>query len=309
MKEYNTHTVIFDHLNKDPKNFLAVVGPCSVQSLEAANAIATELVEMQKRVDPKCLIVMRVYVDKPRSCLGWRGLLYTDPHAAFRAMLECGELLPIAVEIVDPHSMEKMLDLYGHTIESLISLPTIGARTSESQTHRVAASSWMCAAGIKNPMDGDVAAFTAGCRSIYESWPTISSVTGRLTETEGNNKVIGIWRGGRGHNSVGHGTVDYLSIRRGLVSAGLDDMPLLIDLNHGNAKAIQKYVPASKRQLYVLNQAIEANDAYEGELLRGFMAECHIEEGQSLDLTQNTMSVTDYCNSLSQIEEMINLWK
>lgn len=312
MKKYNNQTVIFDHLNADKDNFIAVVGPCSVQSRNAARLVANELLAMQQRVDSRCLIVMRVYIDKPRSCLGWRGLLYSNPREAALTILECSDMLPVAVEIVDPYVMDTILARNGSSIDMDIALPTIGARTSESQLHRVAASNWKCAVGIKNPMDGDMAAFAAGCRAVMDTWNTVDTHHdnfGCTITTSGNEQVIGIWRGHRGEHRPGQSLPDYSSIRKHLVSAGLDDTPMIVDLNHGNAKALQNYVCISNRQKTVLKDAVAVNTEAGHSVLRGFMAEGHIEEGQSMHLDQDTMSITDYCNSLAQIEEMINIWK
>lgn len=308
MKKYNNQTVIFDHLNADKDNFIAVIGPCSVQSQSAAEAVAEELLAMQKRVSPKCLIVMRVYIDKPRSCIGWRGLLYSNPVEAVRTLLSCSEMLPIAVEIVDPHLMEMMLSQHMRSISDVIALPTIGARTSESQLHRVAASGWKTAAGIKNPMDGNVDAFAAGCRSIYERWLSYDAERNCMDWTSGNDKVIGIWRGDRAVDNKNF-TPDLINVGRSLVRHGLESMPVLIDLNHGNAAALKGVVHRSDRQMTVLGMAIGIREARGLEFLRGFMAEGHIREGQSDDPHQDEISITDYCNSLEQIEEMINAWK
>jgi len=295
-------------LNADKDNFVAVIGPCSVQSLEAAEAVAEELLAMQKRVSPKCLIVMRVYIDKPRSCIGWRGLLYSNPVEAIRALISCSDMLPIAVEIVDPHLMETLLSQHLRSISDLIALPTIGARTSESQLHRVAASGWKTAAGIKNPMDGDVDAFAAGCRSIYERWLAYDSERNCMDWTSGNDKVIGIWRGDRAINNV-HFTPDLINVNKGLVRHGLEDMPVIVDLNHGNAAALKGKVHRSDMQQLVLTMALGERESRGLKNIRGFMAEGHICEGQSDDPHQDEMSITDYCNSLEQIEEMIDCWK
>lgn len=308
MKKYNNQTVIFDHLNADKDNFVAVIGPCSVQSLEAAEAVAEELLAMQKRVSPKCLIVMRVYIDKPRSCIGWRGLLYSNPVEAIRALISCSDMLPIAVEIVDPQLMETLLSQHLRSISDLIALPTIGARTSESQLHRVAASDWKTAAGIKNPMDGDVDAFAAGCRSIHERWLAYDSERNCMDWTSGNDKVIGIWRGDRAINNV-HFKPDLINVNKGLVRHGLEDMPVIVDLNHGNAAALKGKVHRSDMQQLVLTMALGERESRGLKNIRGFMAEGHIFEGQSDDPHQDEMSITDYCNSLEQIEEMINDWK
>lgn len=308
MKKYNNQTVIFDHLNADKDNFIAVIGPCSVQSQSAAEAVAEELLAMQKRVSPKCLIVMRVYIDKPRSCIGWRGLLYSNPVEAVRTLISCSEMLPIAVEIVDPHLMEMMLSQHMRSISDVIALPTIGARTSESQLHRVAASGWKTAAGIKNPMDGDVDAFAAGCRSIYERWLAYDAERNCMDWTPGNDKVLGIWRGDRAINSM-HIEPDLINVNKGLVRHGLEDMPVIVDLNHGNAAALKGKVHRSDMQQLVLDMVIGLRDSRGLKNIRGFMAEGHIREGRSDDPHQDEISITDYCNSLEQIEAMINDWK
>src|SRR5262249_18307837 len=143
---------------RDPR-LLAVVGPCSIHDPEAALDYARRLVALSTRLAPKIFVVMRVYFEKPRTTVGWKGLI-NDPHLngthdmhlelplARRLLVDIGTLgLPAGTELLDPITPQYLADL--------ISWTAIGARTTESQTHREMASGLSMPVGFKNTTDGN----------------------------------------------------------------------------------------------------------------------------------------------------------
>ena len=153
----------------DPR-LIIVVGPCSIHDPAAAMEYGQRLKELSERVQDRLYLVMRVYFEKPRSTLGWKGLI-NDPHMngsfeieaglhiARRLLLDLAELgLPLATEALDPISPQYLQDL--------ISWSAIGARTTESQTHREMSSGLSCAVGFKNGTDGSLAVAVNALKSV-----------------------------------------------------------------------------------------------------------------------------------------------
>jgi len=157
----STRDTIRDILQgKDPRR-IAVVGPCSIHDVEAARDYATHLVKIQRELADRLLVIMRVYFEKPRTTTGWKGLI-NDPHLddtyematglrlARKLLLDLAtEGLPAATEMLDPITPQYLAELVTWT--------GIGARTSESQTHREMASGLSMPVGFKNGTDGSIA--------------------------------------------------------------------------------------------------------------------------------------------------------
>ena len=151
---FNSRQTIRDILSKKDPRLLVVVGPCSIHDPKAALEYAHKLKAFSETVKDSLYIVMRVYFEKPRTTVGWKGLIndpYMDDsfrieeglHIARKLLVDIGELgLPTATEALDPISPQYLQDL--------ISWSAIGARTTESQTHREMSSGLSCAVGFKN---------------------------------------------------------------------------------------------------------------------------------------------------------------
>jgi 3-deoxy-7-phosphoheptulonate synthase len=304
---YCNRTVIAEHL-KNSTNYVAVVGPCSIQSAQAARLVAEELKSLQARVPKECLIVMRAYLDKPRTATGWRGLLYSDPVAASTVLHQCADLIPIAIEAVDYVALERLCD---NGLDNVASLVAIGARTSESQTHRVYASSLKCAVGVKNPVDYNIAALGNGLKAVRSQWEYVTDDL-LIEKTEGcPSLTFGIIRGGRSQDPSRkhvHRPLSCDTLNAAAHTISLSGASAIVDVSHDNAKAYSDD-PRYGQQLAM--DALLHSMKYTrglGSVVRGFMAEMHIEEGQSKDMAQHTKSVTDYCMSPRQLEEMILKW-
>ena len=162
---------------KDPR-LLVVVGPCSIHDVEAALDYARRLRTLADQVSDSLYIVMRVYFEKPRTTVGWKGLI-NDPHLndsfeideglhiARKLLVDLAEMgLPLATEALDPISPQYLQDC--------ISWSAIGARTTESQTHREMASGLSCPVGFKNGTDGSLDVATWSCAAAMVSLTMIA---------------------------------------------------------------------------------------------------------------------------------------
>ena len=302
-RPYCNKTVIAEHL-KNPSNYIVVAGPCSIQSITTARMISDKLLDIQARMPKECLIVMRAYLDKPRTATGWRGLLYSSPLCASVALHDSAKRMPIAIEAVDYAALEL---LCSNGMDSVASLVAIGARTSESQSHRVYASSLRCAVGIKNPVDYNINALLNGLNAVNTPWEYVTDSL-EVQKTKGSPAMsIGILRGGRGELEPLASRP--LSISKLNSAAALClKYSLLVDVSHDNAKAYSE--SPSTGQSNAMDALIHAltTASHLKASIRGFMAEMHMEEGKTSDMNQHTKSVTDYCMSPDQLEDMILRW-
>ena len=294
-------------LDGQDKRLFAVVGPCSIHDPAAAMEYAQRLKALADEVKDQILVVMRVYFEKPRTTVGWKGLI-NDPdmddsfHIAKglrlgrKILLEINELgLPAGTEALDPVSPQYVGDL--------ISWSAIGARTTESQTHREMSSALSMPVGFKNGTDGGVEVALNALESVGAPHHFLGvnlQGQGAVIRTKGNKYGHVILRGGnKGPNfdSVHVALVDDELAKRGLRRA------IVVDCSHANSNKDYKLQPL------VLDNVVE--QAAEGKrCIVGFMVESNLVEGkQSIpkDLTQlkHGVSVTDGCVGWEVTEQMI----
>ncbi|MBA2778117.1 3-deoxy-7-phosphoheptulonate synthase [Billgrantia kenyensis] len=284
---------------------LVVVGPCSIHDPLAALEYAHRLAELAPRISDRLLPVMRVYVEKPRTTVGWKGLAY-DPdldgsgdmarglHLSRHLMHEVAALgLPVATEVLQP-----MLAAY---LDDLLSWVAIGARTTESQLHRELASGLEAAVGFKNATSGDVGVAVDAIRAAaypHQHFGLDEQGRPALRETSGNAHTHVVLRGGRpGPN---HDSRSVAETRRGLEAAGLPAR-LMVDCSHANARKDHR------RQAEVLRDVVAQREAGETALM-GLMLESHLEEGRQ-DLAPGALrhgvSVTDPCLGWQATEALL----
>lgn len=290
---------------RDPR-LLVVTGPCSIHDENAALDYARRLLQLQAQVRETQVLVMRVYFEKPRTNVGWKGLI-NDPNLdgtyditaglirARKLLLQITEMgLPTATEMLDPITPQY--------IAGMVCWAAIGARTTESQTHREMASGLSMPVGFKNCTDGGLT--TAVNAMIAAASPqNFLGVDphGRtaIVQTTGNPDTHLVLRGGRRPN------YDSVSIREAvklLRDKGLPEA-VLVDCSHANsAKRFREQVVVWKD---VINQRIGGNKA-----IIGLMLESHLEEGRQ-DIGENRadlrygVSITDACISWETTEDLI----
>lgn len=288
---------IRDILNGEDKRILVVVGPCSIHDTEAAIDYAKRLKTLADEVSETLLIVMRVYFEKPRTTVGWKGLI-NDPHMndsfaveegfhiARKLLIDISELgLPTSTEALDPISPQY--------IQDLISWSAIGARTTESQTHREMASGLSCAVGFKNGTDGGLTVAINALQSVANPHRFLGiSDKGKVSvfHSAGNPYAHVVLRGGNGKPNYDSVSVQIAETE--LRNAGLTPN-IMVDCSHANSNKNHELQPLVLEN--VANQIIEGNTS-----IMGVMIESNIGPGNQkipenrADLTYG-VSVTDAC--------------
>lgn len=283
MSEASNNTVIAGRATiseiiagRDPR-MLAVVGPCSIHDAEAAIDYARRIAELRARVSERLFVIMRVYFEKPRTRLGWRGMIL-DPHLdgsydianglriARQVLCEITELgVPVGSEMLDP--------IVPQYTSELLSWASIGARTTESQTHREMASGLSMPIGYKNGTDGDVDTAINALSSARSPHSFIGiDQEGRtcVLHTTGNADGHIILRGGRGGPNYHDEHVEE-ALRR--VQAAGFPAAVMVDCSHANSRK------DPRRQLRVLDSIVRQRCDGQRALI-GFMLESNINEGR-----------------------------
>jgi len=296
----SSRRAISEVLHGSDDRLLVVVGPCSIHDHDQALDYATQLKPLAEQHERELLVVMRVYFEKPRTTVGWKGYI-NDPHLdgsfaineglerARRLLLDILAIgLPVGTEFLDLLSPQFMSDL--------VSWGAIGARTTESQSHRQLASGLSCPVGFKNGTDGAVkvaadAVLAAQASHAFMGMTKLGQSA--IFETRGNTDCHIILRGGKQPN---YGQAEVQSACQLLQQAGLRPC-VMIDVSHANSS---KQYPRQVEVASDVAHQIAAGD----ERIIGVMIESHLEEGRQ-DLAPDQplkpgISITDACISIAQ---------
>ena len=279
---------------------VVVVGPCSIHDHDQAMEYARQLQAQARHLHADLLIVMRVYFEKPRTTVGWKGYI-NDPHLddsfainqglemARRLLLDILALgLPVATEFLDLLSPQFISDL--------VSWGAIGARTTESQSHRQLASGLSCPVGFKNGTDGGIKVATdaiQAARSAHAFMGMTKMGQAAIFKTRGNDDCHVILRGGKQPN---YSVADVDAACNLLKAAGLREQ-VMVDVSHANSSK------QHQRQIVVASdvaQRIASGD----KRITGIMIESHLAEGRQ-DIVAGVplkygVSITDACISMEQ---------
>ncbi|HVN43404.1 MAG TPA: 3-deoxy-7-phosphoheptulonate synthase [Steroidobacteraceae bacterium] len=281
---------------EDPRLFV-VVGPCSIHDAVAAREYAARLRGLAQRVEKTMLLVMRVYFEKPRTTVGWKGLI-NDPDMDDSFHIEKGirlarELLAYLTEIGLPAATEALDPIMPQYLSEFITWTAIGARTTESQTHREMASGLSSPVGFKNGTDGSLSvAINAlqSARSPHHFLGITQQGQSAVFRTRGNRYGHIVLRGGGARTN--YDSVSLALCERELEKAGLP-ANLVVDCSHGNSNKDPGLQPLVAENL--VNQILEGNRS-----IVGFMLESNLHWG-SQPLSRNLselkygVSVTDAC--------------
>jgi 3-deoxy-7-phosphoheptulonate synthase len=292
---YQARQAIHRVLHGMDDRLVVVVGPCSIHDVAAATEYAGRLVKERRRLAADLEIVMRVYFEKPRTTVGWKGLI-NDPgldgtfdinrglRLARSLLLDINELgLPAGCEYLDMITPQYIADL--------VAWGAIGARTTESQVHRELASGLSCPVGFKNGTDGSVRIAIDAIKAAQQPHHFLSVTKGghsAIVATNGNEDCHVILRGGRAPN---HDAASVEATCREIARSGLAQR-LMIDLSHANsAKRPENQVPVAAE--------VAAQVAAGDERIVGVMVESHLVGGRQ-DLVPGTpltygQSITDGC--------------
>ncbi len=300
---FSARQIIKDILYGEDKRLMVLVGPCSIHDTKAAIEYANKLLQLKEELDKDLFIVMRVYFEKPRTTVGWKGLI-NDPYldesfdidkglaTARKLLSDLGEIgMPVGVEYLDVLTPQYLSDL--------ISWGAIGARTTESQSHRELASALSCPVGFKNGTSGslDIAIDAIYSANSPHHLLSVNKDGGISHFTSlGNETAHIILRGGRDGTNYSQDQVENTCERlknKGLVSK------VMIDFSHANSE--KKF----KNQLNV--GADVASQIENGsESIFGVMIESHLNEGNQkvgpLASLKYGVSITDGCIGWSDTE-------
>ncbi|MCK0164069.1 3-deoxy-7-phosphoheptulonate synthase [Marinobacter sp. S6332] len=303
----NGRQAIYDIIDgKDHRLFL-VVGPCSIHDIDAARDYANRLKKLADEVSDTLLIVMRVYFEKPRTTVGWKGLI-NDPHLndtfdierglhlGRRLLLDINELgLPVATEALDPISPQYLQDS--------IAWSAIGARTTESQTHREMSSGLSMAIGFKNGTDGSLDVAVNAMKSVAYPHSFLGiDQQGQVAiiRTKGNQYGHVVLRGGGGKPN--YDSVSVTLCEQALEKAGLRKS-IMVDCSHANSSKDPAIQPMVMQD--VSHQILEGNKS-----IQSLMIESNINWGnqsipENLADLKYGVSVTDACIDWETTEKAI----
>ena len=309
---YGTRNEISQILHDKDDRLFVVVGPCSIHDPESAIEYAKKLSEENKKFRENILVIMRVYFEKPRTTVGWKGLI-NDPdinetydiakgvEMARKLLIEISNLgLPAGTEFLDPISPQYVTDI--------ISWGAIGARTAESQIHRELASGLSCPIGIKNGTDGGLKAAIDGIQAANHSHVFLGATKEAdiaMLKTAGNIDSHIILRGGKVPNYDKESLENTLTA---LKEAEVNES-IMIDASHGNSqKKFKQQIPVVGS---ISDQIIDGN-----KNIKGVMIESHLNEGNQ-KISDNLIygqSITDACmgwddtvSCLEKLNDAINI--
>lgn len=287
---------------QDPRRLL-VIGPCSIHDPQAALEYAGRLAGLAAEVEDRLLIVMRAYFEKPRTTVGWKGFV-NDPRldGSFRIeeglqqarllLLQIAELgLPTGTEALDP--------IVPHYLADLLSWSAIGARTTESQTHREMASGLSMPVGFKNGTDGSLGVAINALLSVSQPHSFLGiNQEGRtaIVHTRGNPDAHVVLRGGREPNYT---AADIAACEAALTQAGLA-ADIMVDCSHANCGK------DAARQPEVAEAVVAQMVAGDSRLI-GLMVESHLEFGRQplRDPLRYGVSITDPCIDWQTTEALV----
>lgn len=291
---------------RDNRKFI-VLGPCSIHDVKAAKEYAERLKKLSEQVVDKLLLVMRVYFEKPRTTVGWKGLI-NDPDMDDSFHLEKGlkmarQLLIDVNEMGIPCGTEALDPITPQYLSELISWAAIGARTTESQTHREMASGLSMPVGFKNGTDGGIDVALNALQSVSHPHHFLGiNAEGRISKfaTRGNAYAHIVLRGGGGQPN--YDTESIQVAKTALEKNGLKPN-LVVDCSHANSNKDHKEQPNVFRDL--LKQIHNGENA-----IVGFMLESHLHAGnqkipENLSELQYGVSVTDKCIDWKTTEELV----
>ncbi|MBD1577720.1 MULTISPECIES: 3-deoxy-7-phosphoheptulonate synthase AroG [Vibrio] len=302
---FESRAAIHNILQDEDDRLLVVIGPCSIHDTEAALEYGKRLAVLREEFKGNLEIVMRVYFEKPRTTVGWKGLI-NDPYLDDTYQLNDGVRIgrKLLLDLTDagmPTASEFLDMITPQYMGDLISWGAIGARTTESQVHRELASGLSCPVGFKNGTDGNIKIATDACSSAGASHHFLSVTKyghSAIIETAGNPDCHIILRGGKEPN---YSAAHVAAVKAELAGQGLRQK-VMIDFSHANSSK------QFQRQMVVAEDVCSQLAAGENAIF-GVMIESHINEGRQ-DLVDGKVenygqSITDACIGWDDTETVL----
>ena len=291
---------------KDSRKFI-VVGPCSIHDVNAAVKYAERLKALSERVKDKLLLVMRVYFEKPRTTVGWKGLIndpaMDDSFQIEKGLLTARSLLIKIVELGLPAATEALDPIIPQYMSELLAWSAIGARTTESQTHREMASGLSMPVGFKNGTDGSIHVALNALQSarVPHNFLGINQM-GQVSifKTRGNAHGHIILRGGGSQPNF-----DAINVKLAEAKLKEANLPprIVIDCSHGNSNKDYKLQPSVFDN--IINQILDGNTSIVGMMLESNLYEGNQPIPAKLEQLKYGVSVTDKCIGWEETEKII----
>lgn len=297
------HKLIFT----DDKRFLLIIGPCSIHDTEAGRDYARRLAALAREVSDRVMIVMRVYFEKPRTTVGWKGLVM-DPHldgshdiatglrtarTFLREVLDLG--LPTATELLDPITPQYIADL--------ICWSAIGARTAESQTHRQMASGLSMPLGFKNGTDGSIPTAINAIKAASQPQTFLGinlDGAASVIVTRGNPDCHIVLRGGsKGPNY----SPEHIAQTEEFLGKASLPKSILVDCSHDNSSKKPERQPEILKE--VLAQLTAGNTSIMGAMIESNIGVGNQPFPQPLDKLKYGVSITDACIDWPTTEKLV----
>jgi 3-deoxy-7-phosphoheptulonate synthase len=303
---YDARRGVRDVLDRNDPRLLLLVGPCSIHDMDAGLEYATRLRELADEIGDVFLVLMRAYFEKPRTTVGWKGAI-NDPHLddsfdmdeglqrARKFLLDLARLrLPAGTEALNP--------IVPQYIGDLVAWTAIGARTTESQTHRELASGLSTPVGVKNGTDGSIRVAVDALKALsapHHFLGITQNGQSAVFHTRGNQYGHIVLRGGNGPN---HDPASIAACEKELVEAGLP-ANIMVDCSHANSGGDPERQPKVFRDC--AEQIVEGNAS-----IIGMMAESNLLGGnqpipEDLSQLKRGMSVTDACLDFDSTAQML----
>lgn len=295
-------------LSSKSNKLLIIIGPCSADNKDSICNYLEKLYKINEQVKEKLFLLPRIYTSKPRTIgKGYKGMIH-QPDINNEPNITEGILAirKLDIKIINDYGFPIADELlYTSTysfIEDLLSYVTIGARSVESQHHRIIASGINCAVGMKNPMCGDLSVMLNSIKTAQLSHNFIYE--GYEVQTSGNIFTHGILRGGinlEGNHFANYYYESLIKIYDLYTKANLNNNAIIIDTNHSNSGKL------FYKQPYIVKDVLKSmnKDKNIKKLIKGFMIESYIEEGSDPSGKTYGKSITDPCISIKDTENLL----
>ena len=303
----NARSTIFSILDRRDPRIFVVVGPCSIHDTKAALDYANRLKILADKVADTLFIVMRVYFEKPRTSIGWKGLIndpYLDDSFKIEEGLRIGrKLLLDIVELGLPTSTEALDPISPQYIQDLISWTAIGARTTESQTHREMSSGLSSAVGFKNGTDGSMTVAVNAMQSVSSPHRFLGiNPKGQVSvvTTKGNPYAHVVLRGGS--DGPNYDSSHVSKCEKALAEGGVGSN-IMIDCSHANSSKNPDIQPQVLSD--ITHQIVAGNKSIIGVMLESFLNSGNQSIPEDLGTLKYGISVTDACMDWATTEKSI----
>lgn len=300
--------LVADVIEGKTDKLLVIVGPCSAHEAKPVLEYVERLGKLNEKVKDKLVLVPRIYTNKPRTRgVGYKGMFsQPDPSKSEDILKGIYAIRDLNIKAMEQSGLcaadEMLYPENAHYVQDLLSYIAVGARSSENQMHRLVASGLDVSVGVKNPMSGSVVALL---NSVYAAQSgQVFKLNGWQVKTDGNPLAHSILRGaadGYGNDIPNYHYETVMQVAEGYAKSGMKNPAIIIDANHSNS------AKQFKQQIRIVEEVMQ-NRIYDGDfkkIVKGFMIESFLEEGNQKEDKVFGKSITDACLGWKDTERLI----